>query len=383
MDVGMAASGYGVASSARAMNASNASLSNAPSSDAATEGLTGSTRRRTPRLTWLFVSLSRGLALFLALYSLLSLGATLLNTAYNQNAWWMDFSFLPSAVSGLEQLALTLSLGFFAFHLPQRIGVRLLVAVPVFVGLFTAVINTVYVYTAAGEGTIILGFPLPFSFFVGLGMLCILLSVLLGATYLPAAQRPGKPWTAVVMAAGLLCTGLLFPVGQMHCFGTTDYRVPVDAAVVLGAQVYPNGTPSPVLQDRLDTAIRFYKDGYAPLLVMSGGIDADGTSEAQVMRDYAIANGVDPEDIIIDEQGSNTKQTAKNTVATLQAAGLTKVATVSNFYHLARIKMLYLAEGMDVVTVPSVPDKDPRYPLINVVREIPGWWYYWLLNLVE
>jgi hypothetical protein len=45
--------------------------------------------------------------------------------------------------------------------------------------------------------------------------------------------------------------------------------------------------------------------------------------------------------------------------------------------------MLYLAEGMDVVTVPSVPVKDPGYPLPNVAREIPGWWSYWFLNLVE
>ncbi|MDR1088229.1 MAG: YdcF family protein [Coriobacteriales bacterium] len=381
------------------MNAGSVTLQSATDGDAATEAQAGTTPRRVPRLWWLFVSLSRGLALFLALYSFLSLGATLLNAAYNQNAWWMDFSFFPSLFSALEQIALTASLGFFAFHLPRRRGVCILVAVPVFLGLFTAVVNTVSVYAAAGEGTIILGFPLPFSFFVALGLFCILISILLGSHYLPASRKPsprssprpsspsspgpGRVSTAVVMVFGLLCTGLLFPLGQMHCFGTTDYRVPVDAAVVLGAQVYPNGTPSPVVQDRLDTAIRFYRDGYAPLLVMSGGIDADGTSEAQVMRDYAIEHGVDAEDIIIDEQGSNTKQTAKNTVATLQAAGLTRVATVSNFYHLARIKMLYLAEGMDVVTVPSVPDKDPRYPLVNVVREIPGWWYYWLLNLVE
>jgi hypothetical protein len=44
--------------------------------------------------------------------------------------------------------------------------------------------------------------------------------------------------------------------------------------------------------------------------------------------------------------------------------------------------MLYLAEGLDVVTVPSVPVKDPKYPLHNVLREIPAWWYYWLGNLV-
>ena len=332
---------------------------------------------------WLFVSSARGLAAFIALYSLLSLGAVALSGAHNQNAWWIDFSFLPSMLSALEQVLLTFALGFFAVHIPKHIVTRLVVSVPVLVALFTALVNTVTVYSMAAEGTIILGFPLPFSAFVAIGLFCILISILVGYTYLPATDRPGKPSTVFVATLAFLCTVVLFPLGQMHCFGTTNYRVEVDAAVVFGAQVYPNGTPSPVLQDRLDTAIQFYKDGYTPLLVMSGGIDIDGTSEAVAMSNYAQAQGVAAEDIIIDEQGSTTQQTARNTVYTLRESGLYKVAAVSNFYHLARIKMLYLAEGLDVVTVPSVANKDPRYPFFNVLREIPGWWYYWFYNLVE
>lgn len=332
---------------------------------------------------WLFVSLSRGLAAFMALYSLLSLGTAVFVEAYNQNAWWIDFSFLPDELSALEQAALTLALGFFAVHVPRHIVTRVVVGLPVFLCLLTATINAISVYELAAEDTIVLGFPLPFSVFVGIGVLCILISILLGGTYLADSPRRRRGRTTLVMAASFVLSALLFPLGQMHCFGTTDYRVPVDAAVVFGAQVLPDGTPSKVLQDRLDTAIRFYEDGYTPVLVMSGGIDVGGISEAHAMRDYAVESGVPAEDIIIDEQGSTTQLTARNTVAELRDAGLSKVAAVSNFYHLARIKMLYLAEGMDVVTVPSTPVKDARYPLMNVVREIPGWWYYWILNLVE
>ncbi len=335
------------------------------------------------KLWWFLVSFSRGLAAFIALYSLLSLGAAFFNGVYNQNAWWIDLSTLPDGFSAFIQVTLTIALAFFALHLPKRIITRALVAVPVFLCLLTAVINTITVYMTAATETIILGFPVPFSLFMSIGLFCILMSDLLGFTCLPERGGPGDIATDLTIAASFLLTIVLFPIGQMYCFGTTDYRVPVDAAVVFGAQVYPDETPSPVLQDRLDTAIQFYEDGYASVLVMSGGVDVDGTSEAQAMRDYAVELGVDAQDIIIDEQGTNTKQTARNTVDTLRAAGLTKVAAVSNFYHLARIKMLYLAEGMDVVTVPSTAQKSLDYPLFNVVREIPGWWYYWLLNLVE
>lgn len=334
---------------------------------------------------WLFVSLSRGLALFLALYSLLSLAAAVFGGAYNQNAWWIDFSVVPDALSVFIQATLVVALGFFVVRVPRHILARLVAAVPVLLGLFVSLINTINVYGAALEGAIILGFPLPFSLFVSIGLLCILLSILVGSnlTRPTAAERSGKTATVIAVLVAFVGTGICFPLGQMYCFGTTDYRVKVDAAVVFGAQVYPDGTPSPVLQDRLDTAIQFYQEGYTPVLVMSGGIDVEGTSEAMAMRDYAVAQGVASQDIIMDEYGSTTELTAHNTVQVLQEAGFSRVAAVSNFYHLARIKMLYLAEGMDVVTVPSVPNKDPGLPLFNVLREIPGWWYYWFQNLVK
>lgn len=338
------------------------------------------TVRRSQRL---FVSLTRGLAAFFAFYSLFSVAAAAFGDAYNQNAWWIDLSFLPDPLSVLVQLALTVALGFFAFHIPKHVVTSIVLVVPVLICLFAAVRNTMDVYALAASGTITLGFPIPFSLFVCCALSCIIIGIVRGCSLASRLTSSRRLATLRGMGFSFVAALILFPIGQMHCFGTTDYHVEVDAVVVLGARVYSDGTPSPVLQDRLDTAIAFYKEGHAPVLFMSGGIDEDGTSEAQAMRNYAVSQGVAVQDIIIDEQGSNTKQTARNTVDTLRAAGMTKVATVSNFYHLARIKMLYLAEGMDVVTVPSVPVKDPSYPLLNVVREIPAWWYYWFLNLVE
>ena len=335
------------------------------------------------RFWWFFVTMSRGLAAFLALYSALSLAAVLVGGVYNQNTWWIDTGFLPQVLSILVQVLLTLALGLFAVRVPKHIPMRVILAIPIFSGLFVAVVNTVEVYSIASMGTITLGFPLPFSFFVSIGFLCILLSVLVGSIYLPTERKPRNSSTALLVIFSAVFTILIFPVGQIYCFGTTDYRVKVDAAVVFGAQVYPDGTPSPTLQDRLDTAIKFYKEGFTPQLVMSGGTDVEGVNEAEAMRDYAIMQGVPSSSIIIDQYGENTQLTARNTVQTLQASGFTTVATVSNFYHLARIKMLYLAEGMDVVTVPSQTVKGPYFPLFNIVREIPGWWYYWVHILVE
>ena len=65
-----------------------------------------------------------------------------------------------------------------------------------------------------------------------------------------------------------------------------DQRRGADAIVVLGAAQY-NGKPSPVLKARLDHALELYRQGLAPVLVVTGGIGAgDRVSEATVSRNY-------------------------------------------------------------------------------------------------
>ena len=81
----------------------------------------------------------------------------------------------------------------------------------------------------------------------------------------------------VLFAAGVVYTVALAAVliTSQH-----DQRRPVDAIVVLGAAQY-NGRPSPVLRARLDHAIVLYREGYAPMILVTGGVGrGDTTSEA-------------------------------------------------------------------------------------------------------
>ena len=43
-----------------------------------------------------------------------------------------------------------------------------------------------------------------------------------------------------------------------------------DAVVVLGASVKPDGTPSDILQDRLETAVSLYRSGATGAIIVSG-----------------------------------------------------------------------------------------------------------------
>ena len=86
-----------------------------------------------------------------------------------------------------------------------------------------------------------------------------------------------------------------------------DKRRVVDAIVVLGAAQY-NGRPSPVLRARLDHALRLYKAGLAPRIVVTGGIGrGDTTSEALVGRHYLLGRKVPPSDVVVQPQGRSTQ----------------------------------------------------------------------------
>ena len=116
-----------------------------------------------------------------------------------------------------------------------------------------------------------------------------------------------------------------------------------DYALILGAAVWGDG-PSPMLEDRVLTGIKLYKDGKVKKLIMSG----DGLSkknETKVMMEYAINKGIPKEDIIIDKAGLSTYDSFKR----LEKIDLKKVVIISQDYHLYRA--IYDAEKMGIDAV--------------------------------
>ena len=331
----------------------------------------------------LFLAFARGIALFIALYSLLSSLGLLLGNAHNQNLWWIDLSALPIALNITLQALLIIALFALVVHVPSSKIIRALGGLLCLAFTYFALSNAVSVYSAQSSGSITLGFPIPFSIFIALAFLILAFAYFGGRSYLHGRLRPyqstipGHIGNIIVMFITVVVLILLFPLGQVYCFGTTEYKNPVDATVVLGAQVQPDGTPSLALQDRLDKAISLYDQGETPILIMSGGIDADGVSEAAAMRDYAVAHGVPASSILIDEYGNNTEATVKDTLQICSQQGYDKIGAVSSFYHMARIKMLYLSYGHNVYTRPVPIDPNDNSALYFTQREIPSWCYYW------
>ena len=146
----------------------------------------------------------------------------------------------------------------------------------------------------------------------------------------------------------------------------------------------PTGEPSPLLANRIREGVELWEAGLAPVLVMSGGLGADGFDEAVVMRDVAVAAGVPADAIVVDSGGVTTEATVVNTIALLAARGVPgdarplRLLAVTQAYHLPRVELAFQAGGVDVLTVPATDRVPIRQMPLYVLREIPAFWAYFL-----
>ncbi len=123
-----------------------------------------------------------------------------------------------------------------------------------------------------------------------------------------------------------------------------------DAIIVLGASVYPDGTPSGILQDRLDDGIALYFAGAAPKIIMSGDNGTESYNECWAMKQYAISQGVPSEDVFCDHAGFSTYETMYRA---RHVFGADRVVIATQTYHLYRAIYNAQGVGMEAIGVPS------------------------------
>ena len=117
----------------------------------------------------------------------------------------------------------------------------------------------------------------------------------------------------------------------------------VSCIVVLGCQVWDDGTPSAILKDRLNRAIELYKLGVAPKIIMSGDHGQVDYDEVHAMKQIAVEKGVSSEDIFMDHAGFSTYETMYRAKEIFDAD---KIVVVTQEYHLYRA--LYIADKLGI-----------------------------------
>jgi SanA protein len=121
-------------------------------------------------------------------------------------------------------------------------------------------------------------------------------------------------------------------------------------AIVFGAQVRRDGTPSAVLRDRVQTAVALYQSGKVEKVLMSGDNRFEDYNEPESMRQYALSLGMSDSDIVLDYAGRRTYDTCYRAK---EIFGVDSAILVTQGFHLPRSLFLCKAFGIDAVGVES------------------------------
>jgi len=113
-------------------------------------------------------------------------------------------------------------------------------------------------------------------------------------------------------------------------------------AIVSGAWVNEDYSLSDITQERIEAGIRLYKSQKAEKLFISG--DNRSNRQAEEMAKYAVENGVNPDDIVIDKLGIDTNDTCKH-FAKMHLEGI----LVTQGYHLPRTMLMCETSKINVV----------------------------------
>ena len=136
----------------------------------------------------------------------------------------------------------------------------------------------------------------------------------------------------------------------------------VDCILILGAGIWGD-KPSPMLQDRLDEGIKLYKEGIASKIIMSGDHGREEYDEVNIMKEYAIEQGVPSEDIFMDHAGFSTYESIYRAKEIFDADN---IVIVTQEYHLYRA--LYIADKLNINAYGV--NSDPRKYSGQTFREL-------------
>ena len=160
-------------------------------------------------------------------------------------------------------------------------------------------------------------------------------------------------------------------VGQTEVRAAGDVR-PTSVALVLGAGLKPDGSPSVYLTRRLEAARELYARGAVDVVLVSGDNARTDHDEPTAMLDWLVAHGVPTDDVVRDHAGFDTHDSC---VRAHDVFGVDAAVVVTQDYHLRRALFSCTEAGISVTGVGvSSTSVRPVQAVTWRARELPASW---------
>jgi uncharacterized SAM-binding protein YcdF (DUF218 family) len=142
---------------------------------------------------------------------------------------------------------------------------------------------------------------------------------------------------AIVLATAIACICILYFSIPMQDTKLTHF----DVILVLGNPARDDGALAPIAQSRMQKAIELYRAGAAPRLLLTGGAVKNRFVESDVMKRYALEQGVPASAVFTEGQSRNTIQNAFYSCKIMQAHDWTSALVVTSPTHVRRASLIF------------------------------------------
>lgn len=200
----------------------------------------------------------------------------------------------------------------------------------------------------------------PLIYPLGLACLLILLALLL-------QRRAGWQRAALILALLILWLGSSRWISMGLARSLERRYLPptplpaAEAIVLLGGGTASKNYPRPITEvngagDRVLYAAWLYRQGKAPLILVSGGLldwTPLGTTPAQDMAELLEMLGVPPQAIWQQPKSRNTYEDALFSAKILREKGIRHILLVTSAWHMPRAIRLFQAQGLEVTPAPT------------------------------
>ncbi len=181
-------------------------------------------------------------------------------------------------------------------------------------------------------------------------------------------------WLKTAIITFILSLIVIFLITELIIFRNMlqNPQKDVDYIIILGAKIWDD-EPSPILQKRLDTSIKYLNKYPDTKVIVSGGKGCDEEyTEAQIMKTYLMANGILEDRIITEDRASNTAQNLSFSRVLIPEDNV-KIAVVTTNFHVFRAVATGKKLGIEDISGISAPC-DPLFQLNYLVRECIAVW---------
>ena len=144
---------------------------------------------------------------------------------------------------------------------------------------------------------------------------------------------------------------------------------PLDAIVLLGCRVAPDGPQLGAARRRSERAALAYAEGVSPLVVVSGGKRWGGVAEADALARALVEQGVPRSALVLELHSRTTRGNAYHVERLLRRRGAKRLGLVTCDWHMPRALAVFARRDFELTALPA-PSSSADGFLVRISRRL-------------